>query len=266
MISKSNSERLLENGREDLWCLYHENSKVTPLDAHPSDGAVVARMQASADSLTFKGYPLTELPPSKQLIIPLSQAIVQRESARSFIPDRLSAEEIATILWSSHGVSRENANTDFPRPFRVAPSGGALYPIEVFMYCSIDQELQSGLYHYGASSRELRFLNASQHLGSALIDAFVQKDLAKSASAIFIMTAFFDRSTFKYGERGYRFVMIEAGHIAQNIALVATGLGISCVSVGGYFDRTMDRLLDLDGTYQSVIYTVLVGGPRRREL
>jgi SagB-type dehydrogenase family enzyme len=69
----------------------------------------------------------------------------------------------------------------------------------------------------------------------------------------------FERSTFKYGERGYRFVLLEAGHVAQNLSLTACALGMGCVNIGGFFDRKVDELLELDGLHQSTIYMAGVG-------
>jgi SagB-type dehydrogenase family enzyme len=79
------------------------------------------------------------------------------------------------------------------------------------------------------------------------------------ASIVIFVTAIFERSTFKYGERGYRFVLLEAGHVAQNVSLAATGLGLGAINIGGYFDRDMDRVLGLDGVRHSTVYLVAIG-------
>jgi SagB-type dehydrogenase family enzyme len=76
---------------------------------------------------------------------------------------------------------------------------------------------------------------------------------------LIFVTAMFKRSTFKYGNRGYRFALLEAGHVAQNINLVTTGLGLGSVNICGYFDRQVDDLLDLDGVTHSTIYIIAIG-------
>ena len=73
------------------------------------------------------------------------------------------------------------------------------------------------------------------------------------------VTAVFFRSTFKYGDRGYRFVLLEAGHLAQNACLAAAALGLAAAPIGGYFDRDVDRQLRLDGLSESSVYALLLG-------
>ena len=260
----SRATQLLQPPDKDaLWRLYHENSKVNLLDAHPSDASVVLRMQASAESLEFRGYAIVPLPEPKQLLMALSDVIARRASARAFTKDSISQIELSTLLFCSCGISRGNSGTDFPRPFRVAPSGGALYPLEVFVYCARVVGLDAGLYHFNPVNPAFRLIDSSENFGRTLTESFIQQELAESAAVIVMMCAFFDRSTFKYGERGYRFIMLEAGHMAQNICLAATGLSLSCVPVGGFLDRKIDTLLSVDGISQSVVYTACIGGPRR---
>jgi SagB-type dehydrogenase family enzyme len=88
----------------------------------------------------------------------------------------------------------------------------------------------------------------------------VQPELAQGASLIIFLTAIFERSIFKYKERGYRYILLEAGHVAQNLNLVANAFGLGCVNIGGYFDREIDDLLDLDGVTHSTIYMIAIGG------
>lgn len=97
--------------------------------------------------------------------------------------------------------------------------------------------------------------DATQRLSEYL----AQTNIAFETSAIFFITALFDCSIFKYGDRGYRFVLLEAGHVAQNINLVATALELGCGNVGGFFDRQIDDWLGLDGVTHSTLYLVGIG-------
>ncbi len=83
--------------------------------------------------------------------------------------------------------------------------------------------------------------------------------MIEAAAAVILITAVFQRTTFKYGERGYRFALIEAGHVAQNIDLVASALGLPAANLGGFFDRELEMLLDVDGVEQSLVYAVAIG-------
>src|SRR5829696_9188569 len=91
--------------------------------------------------------------------------------------------------------------------------------------------------------------------------SLIQMDLALGSAAIIFVSAIFVRSTFKYGDRGYRFVLLEAGHLAQNAILTAAELGLAAAPIGGYMDREVDDYLDIDGLNESTIYIMLIGQP-----
>jgi SagB-type dehydrogenase family enzyme len=168
-------------------------------------------------------------------------------------------EQIGTLFFYAYGVTRINTDASFPRPFRVVPSGGALYPLELFFHTASLKGHPSGIYHYNASEHCLRQLLEGDDTHRISL-GMVQPELAQGASLIIFLTAIFERSTFKYGERGYRFILLEAGHVAQNLNLVANALGLGCVNIGGYFDREIDEYLDLDGITHSTIYMLAIGG------
>lgn len=254
---------LLPPGNEDqVWELFHENSKVGPYSRFLSDQDVQARMKELHESLPFEGYPLVDLPtPFTPLCLSLDQAIVRRTSTRNLIPSTLSLETLTTLLHYGYGITRDNIGTSFPRPFRVVPSGGALYPLELFFHGPHIEGLPAGLYHYNPTQHHLRRLREGDDT-QQIAEAMVQPDLASGASLILFLTAIFERSVFKYDDRGYRFILLEAGHVAQNINLVSTALDLGCVNIGGYFDRQLDSLLGLDGVTHSTIYLIAIGTPK----
>jgi SagB-type dehydrogenase family enzyme len=88
-------------------------------------------------------------------------------------------------------------------------------------------------------------------------------ELALGASLIVFITAIFERSIFKYGDRGYRFVFLEAGHVGQNINLVTNALGLGCTNIGGFFDRQIDDFLGIDGVTHSTIYMMAIGKKKK---
>ncbi|MDT3776149.1 SagB/ThcOx family dehydrogenase [Nitrospira sp. MA-1] len=245
---------------EPLWELFHENSKVSRYTQTPSKEEVRSRMRKFHESLPFEGYPRVDLSHSfAPLSLPLEQAITTRTSARNFSPRELTLEHIATLFFYAYGVTRKNTDTPFPRPFRVVPSGGALYPLELFFHTASLKGHSSGIYHYNPSEHCLRHLQEGDNTHRISL-GLVQPELAQGTSLIIFLTALFERSTFKYGERGYRYILLEAGHVAQNLNLVANALGLGCVNIGGYFDREIDEYLDLDGITHSTIYTIAIGG------
>ena len=247
-------------GSDDLlWEVFHENSKTSRYDHVLPNDVVVAEMQARYESLPFAACPLIELPQTcAPLSLSLDQAIVARSTARELAPCSLSLEQLGTILYYAYGVTRDNQGTLFPRPFRTIPSGGGLFPLEIFFYSDHVAELAAGLYHFNAAERNLRLLRAGD-FGADIAAALVQPSIAQNAAAIFFVTALFDRTIFKYRDRGYRFIFLEAGHLMQNLNLTTVAMGLGAVNIGGFFDRDVDRLLGIDGVTHSTIYMCAIG-------
>ena len=109
-----------------------------------------------------------------------------------------------------------------------------------------------------APPRTARAGSTATSVRSALVDPA----LADRAGALIVVTALFWRSRFKYGARGYRFALLEAGHVIQNAVLVAAALGLQALPVGGFYDRRLDGLVGADGLDEASVYALLLGGPR----
>lgn len=251
--------RLPVEDRGLTWELFHENSKLSLYEAPPSDEDVLAAMAGRWDSLPYESQPLIALPAGRApLRLSLEEAITTRQTARNLKPVPVSLGEVSALLYYAYGETRDNRETGFPRPFRTTPSGGALYPLELFFYSGQVADLPQGLYHYNPHENALRALrqeNADAQVASLL----VQPEIADHASLLVFITSLFERTTFKYGDRGYRFSLIEAGHVAQNMNLVSNALGLGCVNIGGFFDRRADEFLDLDGITHSTVYLIAIG-------
>ena len=254
-----NTTRLNPGNEDNLWELFHENSKTSRYANFPSNETVHGRMVRMLESLVYEGYPVVELPTTlAPLDIPLGEAILTRVTARSLERVPLSLQKVATILHHAYGITRDNQGSGFPRPFRTIPSGGALYPLEIYFQANAVPELTPGLYHYNPTQNNLRLIREGDAV-HRISQALIQKNVATDSSMIIFITAVFERSCFKYGDRGYRFIFLEAGHLGQNINLVANGLGLGCANVGGYHDQQIDEFLGLDGVNQSTIYMIGIG-------
>jgi SagB-type dehydrogenase family enzyme len=248
-------------GDTDVIERFLEASKVSRWGGFPSNEAVLHRMRELAGSLQFLGYEKIELPLDlRRAEASLSKTIQARRSCRKFDTTEIDLGDLATILHLAYGESQKEAEPGNPWPFRMVPSGGALYPLELFVFVRQVQGLPPGLYHYHAISHTLRRI-VDRDLTSELAQCFVQfqEETPRTASAIIAFASMFQRSTFKYGARGVRFSLIEAGHVAQNMNLVATALGLATLDIGGYFDDKIDNLIGLDGVTQSTIYMVAIG-------
>jgi SagB-type dehydrogenase family enzyme len=252
------NQKCFPEGDEDLLAeLFHENSKLGRLSAGLSNDQVVERMEQFQECLDYRGYPLVQLaPPLEQLNLSLTEAISTRESAKKLAPSQLTLQYIATLLHYSYGASRRKENVS--RSYRVVPSAGALYPLEIYFSVRRADDLAPGLYHYHPVTHSLRILREGEH-NEAIANAVGHPDLVLGASLVIFITAFFERSVFKYGDRGYRFILLEGGHVAQNLNLVSNALHLGSVNIGGFFDREIDDFIGLDGVTHSTIYMVAIG-------
>lgn len=243
----------------EIWELFHENSKTGRYDIFPDNDFVVATMEKMEESIGLDSYPATALPKHRaSLDLPLQEVLRRRVSARNMAPIQLSLSDLATILHGAYGSTRSNEGTAFVRPFRSVPSGGGLYPLEILFHSAHVKELEAGFYHYNPSESNLRLLKRGDFTNE-ISQVMVQSEIARRAALIYFIAAIFPRSTFKYGNRGYRFVLIEAGHVAQNINLVSAALNLGCLNIGGFFDREVDRLLGFDGVTCSTVYMGAMG-------
>lgn len=242
-----------------LWELFHENAKLSRFSPGLSDEEVRDYVSQLHESLPFDGLPVVPLPSHlPALKMPLGKTLRSRESHRDLSPGTLTLKHLAALMHFGYGISRPNADPLVSRPLRMIPSAGALYPLEIFVYSKRVKNLHPGLYHYNPSQHQLRFLREGDQ-SDELARLLVQETIPASVSLLIFITALFERSVYKYGERGYRFALLEAGHAAQNINLVSTGLGLGCLNIGGFFDREVDAFLSLDGIAQSTIYMIAVG-------
>jgi SagB-type dehydrogenase family enzyme len=130
--------------------------------------------------------------------------------------------------------------------------------LELYFHSAQTVGFQSGVYHYNPTKNQLRLIRSGDQT-ETIARGMVQQSFARDASLIVFITALFDRSTFKYGDRGYRFALIEAGHVAQNLNLTALGVNLASINIGGFYDRKIDDFLDLDGLTHSTLYMVAIG-------
>jgi len=178
----------------------------------------------------------------------VEQAIAQRRSHRSFMPKILSLDQLAQLLWATQGVTDKN---NF---YRSAPSAGALYPMDI--YFSVGQDcvsnIEAGVYHY----------EPREHAISQLIKNDLRVNIAKTslfqmwmanAPVSFIITAEYKRVSMKYGARGERYAMIEAGHIGQNLFLQAEAMGLKSGIIGAFDDAEMNKLLNLPRSHEPLL-------------
>jgi SagB-type dehydrogenase family enzyme len=183
-----------------------------------------------------------------------NQLLQARRSRRRFGPGLLSRQELAALLWGAQGVTSGKGTL----PRRAAPSAGALYPLETYVVIEKVEELPRGLYHFDVREFHLDWLSADPH-GRAVAHAALEQSFLAEAAAIFLWSAVFRRTTGKYGSRGLRYILLEAGHACQNLLLAAEALGLAACPVAAFYDDELNDLLVLDGEEEAVLYLAAVG-------
>jgi len=206
----------------------------------------------------YKSYPdaqtipLPEMAPVPQMS--LVEAIKNRKSVRDYRKKPVTKEILSWLLWASTGISRQEGGY----AFRTAPSAGALYPIETYLVVNCAEQLRPGVYHYNIQNHGLELLKEGE-FGTQTAKAALGQTMCADASVVFIWTAVFRRMKWKYDQRAYRYIYLDAGHIAQNLALSAVSVGVNTCQIGALFDEEINRILEVDGTEESVIYMSVAG-------
>jgi SagB-type dehydrogenase family enzyme len=242
---------------------FHEASKLHPhvVDFRVQGGYLLERrpeLRASACRAVKRRphLPSAVLPPPALPESSFRAAVERRESGRDFGAGPLTLTELATLLYAAYGVTRAAAS-ERP-PMRTVPSGGALYPLEIYPAVVNVAGLEEGLYHFDPLRGVLERLRQAD-LRAEMAPLTVYPELFVKAAVVLFVTALFWRTRFKYGLRGYRFALIEAGHLGQNVLLTATALGLASVAVGGFYDREVDGFLGADGVNESALYALSTG-------
>jgi SagB-type dehydrogenase family enzyme len=180
--------------------------------------------------------------------VTLEKTIKSRRTIRSFASTPISLKDLSQLLWAAQGVIETGGFR------RSVPSGGALYPIDVYALVGESgvQEIESGVYHYGPKAHEITLVKEGD-LRRELAKAALEQMWMAGAPVNLIVTAEYKRSSSKYGERGVRYSMIEAGHVGQNIFLQAEALGLGAGVVGAFHDREVIRVTKLHQDHEPLL-------------
>ena len=191
---------------------------------------------------------------------PLLQLFRQRKSCRLFQPDELPLAKLSALAMAAAGVIETASFGDGSFLRRAAPSAGGLYPLELYVFADRVSGLAGGLYHYDVRGHGLEHLSP-EFTVPALQPVLYTYPLIENANAVFAFSAVFRRTQDKYGPRGYRYILLEAGHAAQNLCLAAAELGLGSLCMGGFADTALNRVMGLAPLEEGVVYMVAAGVP-----
>jgi len=247
----------MKSPREKIGERFQEETKYDPdaMEAHTLDW--------SRQPKPYKNYeaPLAVIPlPEPDLTgnTNLWQLLARRRSRREYDGGRpLTTEKLSALLWATQGVTARSGEF----LFRTAPSAGGLYPVETYLLARAVEGLEPGIYHFRPHTFDLEFLKKGD-MARDVAEAALGQTVVLSAQVTFIWTAIIERSRWKYRQRAYRYLYLDAGHIGENLYLAAGALGLGCCAVGAFYDDRANGIIGVDGVEETVIYLATVGWPQ----
>lgn len=186
---------------------------------------------------------------------PFLDIINSRRSLRNYSEETLTLAELSVLLWCCQGVQEQS-----PRhTMRTVPSAGARHAFETFVLVNRVEGLASGLYRYLALSHALAPVDMSGDVAERLKAACLSQGMIASSAVSFFWVAVLERMYYRYGERGYRYLHLDAGHACQNLCLASEALGCGACEIGAFDDDALNHELGLDGERLFAVYAATVG-------
>jgi SagB-type dehydrogenase family enzyme len=215
-----------------------------------------------ANEVRYKRYdaPAVALP-AREHVSQVESLIAARRSVRSFADRSMPLAELAALLRVAYGaIDLRRGNGGIARFTRSVPSAGALYPLELYAATRRVDGVPDGLYHYGVRADALEPVRGGDAF-AAIGPMLLGQTYVAAANVLLIVAAVFERTQDKYGPRGYRYVLLEAGHAVQNVALLAAERGLAALPLGGFEDARLNAYLGLDAPREGAVYLTAVGFP-----
>jgi SagB-type dehydrogenase family enzyme len=232
---------------KSLSLLYHLNSEPWLNEAAYELGA------GHEPLLESDGRPVVALPAGGES--PLVDSQRRRRSCRSFAPREMPLATLAALLAGTQGIV-EIADVGFAR--RATPSAGGLFPLDAYVFAQRVVDLPEGLYRYHQLGHALAEIDRKA-VPERLAASLYAYPFVAEANVLMALAARFDRTQEKYGPRGYRYILLEAGHCAQNACLRAVELGLSTLCIGGFADSVINTQLGVDSARGGVVYVIAAG-------
>lgn len=204
-------------------------------------------------------HEIIDLPPVGDLGIAgidLRTAIENRRSIRSYGTQPMALNELSFLLWATQGIKQIMAQT---ATLRTVPSAGARHAFETFFLVNNITSLQPGLYRFLAAEHKLTTTNLAADVADMIVEGCLGQAFVKECAVTFIWVAVPYRMNWRYGERGYRYLHLDAGHVCQNLYLAAEAVHCGVCAIAAFEDDIMNRILGVDGEEQFVIYIATVG-------
>ncbi len=199
------------------------------------------------------------LPQPAEISVPpleLRSAIESRRSIRQYTSEPLTLQELAYLLWCTQGIVQRHEPY---ATFRNVPSAGGRHAFETYLQINRVSGLEPGLYRYLAFSHRLVPIETSPETADRLMDACLRQTIVRDSAVTFIWSCVIYRMAWRYSERAYRLVHLDAGHVCQNLYLAAEQINCGACAIGAFDDELITGLLGIDGLEEFVIYCATIG-------
>ncbi|MTI96043.1 MAG: SagB/ThcOx family dehydrogenase [Firmicutes bacterium] len=210
------------------------------------------------------GHKIIDLPAPEQTEVKdvtVSNAINRRRSKRNFDDKPVSLMDLSYLLWSTNGVKEKLEIASL----RTVPSAGARHPFDTWLAVHNVDGLEPGLYRYLAFSHQLALIKPDKDITEHIVEGSMRQKWIRTAAVTFIWVAVPYRCAWRYSERAWRYIFLDAGHVCQNLYLASEEIGWGCCAVAAYDDAFMNKMLGLDGEEQFVIYMAPAGQLKGRK-
>ena len=216
----------------------------------PADSSKWPSSWSAIEFKIFNRFPRTTLPEPKEISVSLTDALQKRQSCRKFIRESISLEEISALLGHSLRVREKTSQ----RPY---PSGGGRYSVETHILVQNCSGLSTGFYYYHPKEHSLYLTLPLSEIPS------ISAPWTRDASCIILFSALWERSSRKYQELALPLILIEAGHMAQNILLATEAMGFGACPLAAFDDEVAEYLLDENPETESTLYIIPIGNKAR---
>ncbi|MBW2193305.1 MAG: SagB/ThcOx family dehydrogenase [Deltaproteobacteria bacterium] len=222
-------------------------------DRHMSDD--LGHIPPPESSKNYLDAELIHLPePDLSQSADLWQSLAGRRSERSTTPDPLSLGDLSKLMWAAQGVTARAGM----HLLRTAPSAGALYPFETYLYVDKVEAVPKGIYHFNVADFSLESMETGD-FNQAFTAASLGQPVVSRAAVVIIWTAMMLRCMTKYRDRAMRYIPMDLGHVCQNVQLAATAMGFGSCPIGAFYDDDFNQLLGVNGEEEAVLYLITVG-------
>lgn len=191
-----------------------------------------------------------------EITIDFMAAIELRMTVRDYQQTPISLLELSYLLWCTQGVKQVLGDKS---TLRTVPSAGARHAFETYLLINRVSGLQPGLYRFLAMEHKLVAVNLDEHIAEEIMKACKGQKSVLNSAVTFIWAADVKRMTWRYGERGYRYLHLDAGHVCQNLYLSAQVIGCGSCAIAAFDDEVLNQVVGIDGEEQLVVYLATVG-------